>query len=471
MRCSWLSSTSLVPAAAFALLLGATACGDDDDDTQPADDIGAAGEAAAGSGTAGADGGAAGEATAAGSGGGTAGSGAAGSEAGAGSNESPVYALAPTVQTPSPTTYVILSDSLTGEFTAEDATLEFPGSAVIVGPSGGKRLYVGTSESGELKRYELGEDGKTLTESGSLNFQAAGVANLSTYASAFQFIDEHKAYFYTPGKVVIWDPEDMVLSPNSIEIPEVVRENPETPGQPYTASITGAPLRDGATLYYFTAWDTRNAGVIKIVPASTVVAIDTTTDTAHVIVDERCGYARDGVIDGDYIYIASEAVAAGVHYLNADNGGEPCMIRFNKTTQEFDSDYLVKLNTLADGAPVGSLITTTDGKPFIYVLDTEAADAALAANAMLSNARYLSIGSLWKTAALTVGDTPSLEILDNPLTSGAVLPQTLGDGLKVTPTFDPTNYELREVTDNGVVATDRVNAKLFGNTSSFVQLR
>lgn len=384
---------------------------------------------------------------------------------------SPVYAVASSVRAPTPTTYVIMSDSLSGSLDAEDAILELPGSAMVVGPVSGERLYVGTAASGELVRYDLSDDGKTLEESGSINLQAAGVSSLRTYSSAFQFIDEHKAYFFTPEKIILWDPEDMVLLPDSIELDGVVRENPDTPDQPYTASFTGSPVRDGDMLYYFTAWDSRAAGVIEIVPASTVVAINTATDTADVYVDERCGYARDGVVDGDYIYIASEAVAGGVNFLNSDNGGEPCMIRFNKETQEIDSDYLVNLNDLANGAPVGSLVTAPSGEAFIYVLDAEVAEEELVDNPMLSNPRFLSIGSLWKTAALTVGDDPQLDILDNPLTSGAVLAHELRDGLKVTATFDPAGMELREVTDEGVVPTDQANATLVGNTSTLVQLR
>jgi hypothetical protein len=51
-----------------------------------------------------------------------------------------------------------------------------------------------------------------------------------------------------------------------------------------------------------------------------------------------------------------------------------------------------------------------------------------------------------------------------------VLPHALNNGLLVTATFD-AQPQLREVTDDGVLPTDRANAKLSGHTGSIVQLR
>lgn len=324
-----------------------------------------------------------------------------------------------------------------------------------------------------MKRYDLGADGALITEpSGEVDFAARQVTSLTGYGSGMQFVDAHKAYWlsWTAAKIVVWDPEDMLVT-GEIAVPEVTRQNPEAPATPFQTSVTGFPIRDGNMLYYFTAWDSRNAGVIKVVPASAVIAVDTTTNTAQVIVDEgTCGYTRDGVIAGEYIYLVTEGAGASVNYLNAANGQAPCMRRFNKATKQFDAGYKVDLNPLAGGAPVGSLVTSPSGQPFVYVLDRAAADP-LIANSTITNPRILSVTALWKTAKLTVGDTPSIQILDNPLNSSSVLPHALLGGLKVSSTFDPTTQEIREVTDNGLVTTTRANAKVFGNTASIVQLR
>ncbi|HTU63206.1 MAG TPA: hypothetical protein VMF89_32320 [Polyangiales bacterium] len=386
----------------------------------------------------------------------------------------PVYAVlsVPATAMGAPaTSYLILTDKLTGELKTEDAAKEIAGNALIAGPAGGKRLFLGTSMGGLLERHDLNADG-TLEKTGELNFEAKQVQNFTSYASNFQFVDEHKAYFLalSAAKLVIWDPEGLKLT-GEVALPELVREDPGNPGTNYTTNVTGAPLRHGDKLYFFTSWDSRTAGTIKVAPAATAIVIDTKTDDVKVIVDEgTCGYTRDGVVAGDWIYLVTEGAGTAVHYLNKDNGAAPCIRRFNIASQEFDADYKPDLNELA-GGPAGSLVVSPEGQSLIYVLDTEAADPMIGPEmGKISNPRFLAIAAVWKTARLTVGDEPSVETLDLPLASGSVLPHVLKGDLKVTATFDE-QPELREVTDNGVVATDRANAKLYGNTSSIVQLR
>jgi hypothetical protein len=369
------------------------------------------------------------------------------------------------------TSYVILSDKLTGELKTEDAVLEVPGTALAAGPVGGKRLFIATSENGLVKRYDLTDDNK-LKAAGEVNFEAKQIQSFSGYASNFQFVDETKAYYlaHTAAKLLIWDPEELVIT-GEVALPQLVREDPANPGTNFVPSVTGAPLRVGDKIYFFTAWDSRAAGTIKVEPAATVVVIDTKTDQAKVVVDEgTCGYTRDGVVSGDWIYLATEAAGTAVNYLNDANGAAPCMRRFNLKTEAFDADYKPDLNAIA-GAPAGSLVATPSGGALIYVLDTAAADPMIGTGAgQINNPRALAVAALWKTARLSVGDTPSVEVLDLPLTSGTVLPIPLQGDLHVTATFDD-KPELREVTDDGVIATDRANAKLGGATRSIVQLR
>jgi hypothetical protein len=389
-------------------------------------------------------------------------------------SENPLYAVVsvPATAMGAPTTsYVILSDKLTGELRTENAALEIPGSAIAGGPAGGKRLFVGTNMGGLLQRYDLGDDGK-LAKKGEVNFEARQVANFTAYASQLQFIDAHKAYYFSlsAAKFVIWDPEAMTLT-GEMAVPQIVRPDPSNPGVNYTTSVTAAPLRHGDKLYFFIAWDSRAAGTIKMAPAAATVVVDTKTDTATVVVDEgTCGYTRDGVISGDWIYLVTEGAGTSMGYLNSANGAPPCMRRFNIATQQFDQAYKPDLTTIA-GGPAGTLVVSPSGQALIYVLDKAAADPMIGPEmGKINNPRVLAVGALWKTAKLTVGDPPTVQLLSLPLASGSVLPHVLKDGFKVTATFD-ANPQLREVTDEGVVATERVNAKLFGNTASIVQLR
>jgi hypothetical protein len=387
--------------------------------------------------------------------------------------ESPLYALVsiPATSMGAPTTsYVIVTDRLSGELKTESAALQVPGNAIAAGPAGGKRLFVGVSMGGLLTRYDLASNG-TLVKSGEVNFEAKQVPNFIGYAAAFQFIDAHKAYYFslTAAKIVVWDPEAMTIS-GEIALPQVVRANPDNPGTNYTSSLTGAPIRRGDKLYFFVSWDSRTAGTIKIIGAAAVIVVDTKTDSATVVIDEQSCGARDGVISGDWLYLATEGASASAYYLNNANAQPPCLRRFDLKSNQFDPAYKPDLSSVA-GGPAGSLVVSPDGTALIYVLDKVAADPMIGPEqGKINNPRVLAVGALWKTGRLTVGDTPKVDLLNLPLTSGSVLPQTLKDGFKVTATFD-SQPQLREVTDDGVVATERANGKLYGNTASIVQLR
>lgn len=374
----------------------------------------------------------------------------------------------PTVSGDAPTTsYFILADNLNGAFNSEDAVLEIEGRATAGAPNGGKHVFIGTGDSGEVTRYDL--DGDTLVEAGKVNFAAQEVTEIEGYSTQFQFISDTKAYWFSrEGRIVIWNPEELT-APDSIEVADMIREDPDNPGTNYTTSLTGAPLNIGDKIYSFVSWDSRAAGAIRIPGAYGVLVVDTVEDTAELFVDESgCGYGRDGVLDGEWLYIATEAVGTSVHRLSKENGPAPCLRRFNIDTQEFDDDYNIDLNALA-GAPTGSLAITADGEALIHVLDSETADP-LIEDGTINHPRVLASGDLWKTAKLTVGDAPEIEVLDVPLRSASVLPVTLRDDLRVTPKFGEA-YKIVEITEDGFEETSETGAIVDGLPWALVQIR
>lgn len=90
------------------------------------------------------------------------------------------------------TSYVTLSDSLDGFIDPADAVIEVGGRAIAASPEGSGQLFVGTSTSGELVRYDL-VDG-SLTESGRANFAAQQVTAFAGYSTQLQFVDDDTAY-------------------------------------------------------------------------------------------------------------------------------------------------------------------------------------------------------------------------------------------------------------------------------------
>lgn len=364
-----------------------------------------------------------------------------------------------------PTSFLILSDNLTDSFAFEDAVLEIPGVAAAAAPVGGGQVFVGLSTA-EVVRYDL-VDGD-LQESGRLSLAAEQATSGGAYGAHYRFISDTKAYFIADDRVIIWNPKDMVTM-GSIVVPEMLREDPENPGTNYTTAATGNPLHIGDMIYVFIAWDSRTAGIIKVPGASGILAINTTTDTAEFYIDEAgCGYGREAVQEGDWLYVVTESVGTAVNYLDAENGPKPCIRRFNINTNTYDDDYTIDLNELA-GSAAGSLATTASGQALIHVLDEETI-APLIADGSVANARSFASAVAWKTARLTLGDTPSVTVLDTPLRSASVLQASLADDLVVTPSYGQDQM-LVEVTEDGIIQTERTGASLGGTTFSVFQIQ
>lgn len=154
--------------------------------------------------------------------------------------------------------------------------------------------------------------------------------------------------------------------------------------------------------------------------------------------------------------------------VHEENGPAPCLLRFDLAAQKFDPDFKLDLNELAEGRATGSLVVTPGGQALIHVLDEESAEPLIPTP--INNPRVLSSADLWHTAKLSLGDEPSIEILDIPLTSASVLPFVLDDDLRVTTTFGEVKH-LYEITDDGTLPTERANGEVPGTVFSVVQLR
>jgi len=151
--------------------------------------------------------------------------------------------------------------------------------------------------------------------------------------------------------------------------------------------------------------------------------VDTTNDEVTVIRDDRCGYARDGALGDDgMVYVATEAYGAAVYRLNAENAAAPCMLRFDPETAEIDDGFELALNELGDGAPTGSLVRGPEGAVFLRVLDETAVEIAED-----THPRVLASAAAWQWASVSLGDEPTLSLLDTEAGGGSVVMQELGE--------------------------------------------
>jgi len=390
---------------------------------------GAAGKAADGRSSAGAagaitDGGASGEA------------GAGGAEAKPAPQGDAVYALTTQIIAEQSQSYVLLTNTLDGDtrLKIEDGVVEIAGRALGTGPEGSGTLFVANDSSAEVSRYELTDSG-ALKATGSVSFLGKGVTSFGEYGGQMQYVSPEKAYWFDgpTAQVVIWNPTTMEIS-GEIALSGLA-------GAKLTMSFSAAPIWRGDKLYTFVAW---RQGV-SVVPRAAVVVIDSTTDTATIAEDTRCGYVRDGVLANDgQIYVATEAFGAAAQFLDIRNP-KPCLLRFNPASDTFDAEFEVELSSLFQGQSAGTLVVGPNNQAFIRFLNE-----ASASQEALAGPRQLASSSSWGWAKLSLGDQPEVEAIPSAsFSGGSVVMFNLGERAFGPRFVDATYTEFVELTENG----------------------
>ncbi|TKD11804.1 hypothetical protein [Polyangium fumosum] len=349
--------------------------------------------------------------------GGTGGSGGTGGQGGGGGSATgPLYALTTQVfgaNGGDNTSYILVTDKLGGDATLTlDNGVEIAGRALGVGPEDGGAVFIVGDAGPIVTRYDLQADG-TLRAGTTMSFQGKGIATIGEYHGQFQFVSETKAYFFdgATAQVIVWNPKDMTIT-GDIKLNELVIADT-------TLTFTAAPLRLGDDVITFAAY---RKGP-EVPSRSAVVVVNGKTDQATVVTDDRCGYVRDGIEGPDgKIYLATEAYGSAVHRLNEANAAPPCMLRFDPTTKTFDAAFHVELNTLFGGQTAGSLIRGPGNEAFLRVLDESVFPIMPD-----THPRVLASASAWKWATVTLGDTPTAEVLDAAPNNGSVIPLQFGD--------------------------------------------
>ncbi len=329
--------------------------------------------------------------------------------------------------------YIVLTSRLDRELSLDDA-LEVSGRALGVGPEEGGAVFVTGGDAPTVTRYDL-NDADELVKGESLSFQGKGVAHIGEYGGQFVFVDADKAYFFdgSTAQVVVWDPHDMRVT-GDIALTDLVVEKS-------LLTFGAAPLKLDDQVLAFAGW--REGPEVPSLAA--VVMVDSAKDRAEVVVDDRCGYVRDGVLaDDGWVYLATEAYGAAVHRLNDHNAQAPCLLRFDPEAGEFDADFHVDLTKLAKGAAVGSLFGGEDGSAFITVLDEDEFEITEE-----THPRVLASASAWRFAKLQLSDEPQLEELEAEPGPGSLIPFAFEGGVFLASFEGRDSTQFVELTSDG----------------------
>lgn len=399
-------TNATLAATVFAATLGLlTACGDDDKDLVPKPDSRT--DVKDDAGEPGADGSIAGD---------------GGTEADAAVPEQdPVYAIATQVFGASDqTSYLRLKVGNLFEGTIPaSGGIERAGRALVVSGHAAGRVYYAGDKKAEIDRYDLKNDKLEAGETVSL--AGEGVTSIAEYPGQLVMVSETKALYFDSRtlKVLVWNPKDMTLV-KAIDVSELMVTG-------FSATFSTVTATKGGKVYMPVGYRTPAAVPSK----AAVVVVDTATDTATVVKDERCGYVRDAVEgdDGKW-YLATEAFASSVHYLNSTAAPKPCLLRFDFASDSYDTTFQADLNALAGGKTVGSLVKLPNGKVYTRVLD----ESKIPTMAMPSG-RAIASAIAWGWSEVTLGDSPTLTALaDGHVMGGSLVPFQLGDKL-VIPDF------------------------------------
>lgn len=354
-----------------------------------------------------------------------------------------------------PVSYIALTDDLTREhvLSVTDA-LEVAGRAVGAGITGDGRIFVGSSESAVVERYELNAD-NLLEKTGLVSFAGAGVASIGEYQGQFFFASTAKAYYLDPrtASLIVWNPDEMTVE-DTIALEGIAREN----------LITAFPLhpvfREGR-LFIPIGW--RDGLVVQ--EGAAVAMVDTETDEVTVARDDRCGYAITAAFGNDgMLYVASDAFGAAVHRLAPNDAPAPCMLRLNPGTATFDAGYAVNLTELVGNKPAAGLSVGANDNVYIRAFD----ESKFAVESD-THPIVLRGAAAWQWWSIELGDAPTAShVSDAPLTMGTTLYVETSSGPVLT-SFEQSMGTLFFPTLDG--APQQAGASIAGLAFSTVELR
>lgn len=379
-----------------------------------------------------------------------------------GGGETPLYAISTFVNTGGANqSYLVLTDSVSREQHIDvKEGIELPGaSSLAVGAPRGKALFVTGDAAATMTRYDLDASGK-LVAGKTVSFQDQGsTGQLAAYSSQYMFVSETKAYYLDARtyKAVIWNPKDMTLT-GSIDLSALNRAG-------FAIQFSGShAVHVGKELFYGVGWLT--ADRLGVAPRSAMIVINTETDTATIVEDTRCGWARDGVLGADgLIYVATESFGGAAYDLDDAKAGPPCMIRFNPATKTFDSLLVYLDDVIAPAKPgdiAGMLVPGTGGKAYLRVLDSSLVPSSATTPIQLSTA------TAWRLWEVTLGNAPTATAVAGAApTNGRSVLQDVGDAIIV-----PDYYGDSAKTGLHVMSGDAtVKTTVEGQARSVMRLR
>lgn len=376
--------------------------------------------------------------------------------------ERPLYAI--TTQVASGDTgqwisKIILADTLTASKATKlnlNDGISVNGRALSMTPGTNEGvLYVASDDGPTITEFTL-DAGDKLKAGRTVNFEARGISKFTEYSGLFPFASAEKAYVFdgATAQIVVWHPKEMKLG-RGISLSELNIDK-------QLLSFSNDPIVVDNQIIQFAGW---REGLFVYSMAG-VVVLDTETDVATVVKDDRCGYVRNGVLGEDgKIYMATEAFGSAAHYVNDVKSPKPCLLRFDLATKRFDSNFHVDLNALFGGKASGTILAGPDGKAYVKVLDSSLIPDNHSGK---DHPRVLASLGVWKWGTLTLGDEPTGKSIPGDATLGSVMPFHFGNVTYAPLFWNNERTTFLPITEDG---PGKANLEVSGVVFSIAKLR
>ncbi|RKH06536.1 MxcI protein [Corallococcus carmarthensis] len=371
--------------------------------------------------------------------------------------DGPLYAITTQMlaEDPSDSYVLVTPDAEKAASLSLDGAIKIPGRALGVGIPKTGSVYVVSDASATVTRYTLNSAGK-LEAAGTVSFASQGVTSLGEYQANFQFVSATKAYFFdgNAAKIVIWNPTEMTVT-GTRPLDALVIKNT-------VMAFSGAVVQTGGQIIMPVGWRPLEGN--SVTKMAGVVAIDTATDVVSLATDDRCGYTHDAALGTDgKVYIATEAYGAASRRVVGAESPEPCLLRFDLQTRDFDKTFYRSLADLVGGGTAGALIPShTPGTAYVRVLDESITPVSEG-----SHPRTLASGTGWQWWELKLDTLTATRKADFPSTSGSVfLFESENQTLYTEFGAGASSTTFRVLGDNG-----KATVKTPGLSFSFLQLR
>lgn len=240
-------------------------------------------------------------------------------------------------------------------------SLALPGRARLYAASGIGFFALADGEAPTITRYEIGAD-NSFKKGQQMSLQQLGVKNMG--AQAVLFISPTKAYYKDAdeGQVIVWDPSTMTIT-KTLPLPADVITGPAE----HLLGFSQWASRPGEA-YFAVGFTTKTYD--RVAPHTTLVRIDTTTDSLVATKDTRCrGLNKTGQVAGA-LYFFSDVINGFGHAVYPNDGGQAdCFLRVAPGQSTFDPTFVGSVAGAFPGKFATVVALSPQGRAWVQAVD------------------------------------------------------------------------------------------------------